>query len=44
VKELRKEEQNRWQEPSMAISSQAILFPFAQKLLALKYFALYGGL
>jgi hypothetical protein len=43
-KELRKEEQNGWQESSIAISSPGILFTFAPKFLVLKCFVLYGDL
>jgi hypothetical protein len=43
-KALRKEDQNRWQEASLAISTRAILLPFAGKFLALKCFGSYGGL
>jgi hypothetical protein len=43
-KELKKEEENRWQEASMAICSPAILFSFARKFLARKCFVLCGAL
>jgi hypothetical protein len=43
-KELKKEEQTGRQEPSMAISSQVIVLPFARVFLPLKCFVLYGGL